>query len=155
MLIKNIFVIFLIFLAVTGIFYCKKKNSSQISWNPEITANLENDKINIKIQIPRDHHAYLDSGKDNNLIPIQFDWNEFLQKKILPKEPNLIVSPEGEWDTEVQATVLRNTGMYEFQIDKNLNKDKLKEAYLKIKIQICNEISGICYRPQIYEVKIQ
>ncbi len=88
-LIKNIFIIFLIFVLVISFFYCKKKNSSQISWNPEITANIENNKIIIKVQIPKDHHAYLDAGKDNNLIPIQFDWNEFLQKKYYQMNPIL------------------------------------------------------------------
>lgn len=143
---------FLVFCILLG---CSKGKDTKEEVLPDakISHSLEDTKLFFKIEIPKDHHAYLDSGKENNLIPIQFDWQDLIQKQILKEEPKLLAKPIGEYDKEVQATVLRNIGEYTFQIT-NEEKEKIKNQIVQIKIQICNEVTGICYRPKNYKVQL-
>jgi hypothetical protein len=153
-MIKNLFIInIIIILGIVFLFFCKKKSDYSM---PEATiqSNINENKINIIINIPLNHHAYLDKGEEGNLIPISFDWSDFIQKKIFTDEPILISKPNGIYDKEVKATVLRGEGKFEFQLPEIVQPKDLKNNLLKVKIQICNEISGICYRPKIYEVRL-
>lgn len=149
---KELIIIGFVAFIFSFLFFCKKEQKKDIN-EPEIYSQIQNEKIIIKIQIPKDHHAYLDSGKDGTLIPVQFDWSDFIQKQILSKEPQLTAKPSGEFEEDVKATVFRGEGIFEFNNSEYLNPDSLDKGILKIKIQMCNDVSGICYRPKIYDVK--
>ncbi|GIX41154.1 MAG: hypothetical protein KatS3mg129_0887 [Leptospiraceae bacterium] len=148
---KNLYLILILIIFFVFLFYCKQKETDIIP-EPKIKAQVENDILKVIIQLPKNHHAYLDKGKDGMLIPITFDWSDFIEKNILSQEPTLITKPKGEYDDEVKATVLRGDGIFEFQLPDSLLSETLKKGNLKIKIQICNETSGICYRPKIYNI---
>lgn len=109
-------------------------------------------QIAITVTIPRDHHAYLDSGKENNLIPIQFQWKELVQNNILTQEPELVAKPEGVYDKTFEATVLRDSGVFVFRFSDDLQK--LKNQTLNIRVQMCNDVTGICYRPKTYKISL-
>jgi hypothetical protein len=83
------------------------------------------------------------------LIPITFDWSD-----LFTNEPQIISKPEGVFDKDVQATVLRNEGIFEFLLPENISKENITNKILKVRVQICNETTGICYRPKIYEVRL-
>lgn len=152
---KDSLLLILFFLFFCILLGCSKSKNAKEEVLPEakIYHSVEDTKIIFKIEIPKDHHAYLDSGKENNLIPIQFDWQDLIQKQILKEEPKVLAKPKGEYDKEVQATVLRNIGEYAFQIT-NEEKEKIKNQIVQIKIQICNEVTGICFRPKIYKIQL-
>ncbi|MFN3603299.1 MAG: hypothetical protein ACK4UJ_01175 [Leptonema sp. (in: bacteria)] len=151
---KEIFVIVFLVLLMCILSNCKTKKSNPTDIVPDtkIQYSREGGKLKFIIEIPKDHHAYLDSGKDNSLIPIQFNWNPLVQNKILTKEPKLLSKPSGEYDEEVRATVLRKKGEFVFFLpEEEINK--IKDQSIFIKVQICNEVTGICFRPKEYEVK--
>jgi len=135
---------------VLNAFFCSRVNKIQnVAPDAKIVANIENNKIKVIVQIPSDHHAYLDKGKDGMLIPITFDWSD-----LFTNEPQIISKPEGVFDKDVQATVLRNEGIFEFLLPENISKENITNKILKVRVQICNETTGICYRPKIYEVRL-
>ncbi len=113
---------------------------------PQIQKSVENQFIHIQIHVPQDHHAYLDKGKEGNLVPIQFNWKDF------PEEPKMIKSPDGIFDEDTGAKVLKNTGIYTFEFSESSRLMNIKDKKLTVRIQICNEVTGICYRPQNVDV---
>lgn len=134
------------------IYSCSKKQEDSLP-TVKILHTLQTNQISFRIEIPANHHAYLDSGKENNLIPIQFDWSNLIQNKIILKEPELLQKPKGEFDQEVQATVLRGSDEFIFQIPEEA-RNHLKNQSIRIKVQICNEVTGICYRPVTYTIPL-
>ncbi|MCB1173030.1 MAG: hypothetical protein KDK39_05680 [Leptospiraceae bacterium] len=105
-----------------------------------------------QINIPAGHHAYLNSGKENNFIPISFDWQALITKGILDAAPKSIQSPAGDLDTENQVHVLRGSVSYLFHSSAN---DKLKGESIAIESQLCNDQSGVCYRPAKQNITIE
>ncbi|MCS7205317.1 MAG: protein-disulfide reductase DsbD family protein [Leptospiraceae bacterium] len=145
----------LLFLFAFFIQACKPKEETKPTGIPEpkIIVQTSQNQIKFSIEIPKDHHAYLDSGKENSLIPIQFDWKDMIQNQILPKEPRMIAKPLGVYDKEYEATVLRGQGEFLFELPEGVSEN-IKGQKVYIKIQICNEVTGICYRPKIYPVAL-
>ena len=116
----------------------------------KIEAHIDSKKtLVVSITIPPAHHAYLDRGKEGYLVPISFQWKEFLGSGMLKREPRLKSAPAGTYDKEVQATVMRGTGLFIFEIrDSNWPIGKS----FNVRSQICNEILGQCYPPAIQQI---
>lgn len=142
----------IIFLVVIFLWLSCSKSQEETLPSVKIHHQIKTNQILFRIEVPDHHHAYLDSGKENNLIPIQFDWSGLIQNQILTKEPELLSKPKGEFDNEVQATVLKGSDVFIFRIPEEA-VDQLKNQKVNIKVQICNEITGICYRPVVYTIQ--
>ncbi|MHC4269866.1 MAG: protein-disulfide reductase DsbD family protein [Planctomycetota bacterium] len=101
-------------------------------------------KFNIRIVIPKDHHAYLDKGDDGFFIPIEFDFTDIVNAGYKCK---IEVGPEGEREDKVSATVLRGENTYSFSIEDTGHSIPNNNLQIKLSYQLCNDISNICYPP--------
>jgi len=137
---KNLVFVLIAILAVSS---CEKKNTGMPAASAEAKI-LGADSFRVTVNVPERHHAYLDRGKDGNLIPVQFDWTGFAP------QPAPRSSPAGEYDDTVRAQVLRGSGNFDFQAD----TASLRKKTFSMKIQICDEVKGLCYRPNDISVEI-
>jgi len=67
-------------------------------------------RYELNLQIPKHHHAYLDSGVENAYLPIVVDPKHQLSNQGIRIDK--LEKPQGVFDQEVQARVLRNQGMF-------------------------------------------
>ena len=129
-----------------------KQDPSTASIQAQIS---KNDQLEIRVAIPANSHAYLDKGKEGNLIPITFDWQTLVNKGSLSEFPRLVAAPKGQYDKKVEATVLRGEGLFVFASKKtNTLSSTLAGEQIRIRTQICDEVEGICYRPKWTQVVI-
>jgi thiol:disulfide interchange protein DsbD len=99
-------------------------------------------QFQLTLKVPKDHHAYLDSGLDHAFLPITVDPKQKLTTSGLTVK--LIKSPTGVFEQAVKATVLRETG--EFIVELNqLGQQPMTETALEISYQLCNDISHVCF----------
>lgn len=108
-------------------------------------------KLIINVIIPTGHHAYLDSGRDGNLLPILFYWQELIKQGVLQKKPVEKSRPIGSFDSLAKATVLRGNGVYVYETRKGNWK---KGTKLRVRTQICNERKGQCYPPVFKQITL-
>lgn len=113
--------------------------------------SISGSSLTIAISVPDHHHAYLDRGEEGNLIPVQFYWEDFVEAGILETEPEPISAPEGVFDEDERAIVLRGEGEYVFEIG---NAGELSGETLRARTQICDEIRGVCYRPENHDIQL-
>lgn len=106
-------------------------------------------QITVSVSIPADHHAYLNEGPHGNLIPVAFDWEPALKAGKIDSEPTLESKPEGEKEEKIGALVLRGTGEFIFQ------GSAKSGAPLRVRTQICNDVTGMCFRPTWQEVSVE
>ncbi len=142
-------------LLITALFaglYCTETEKSGSEGIPEasIRATSLDNAVTVSITIPADHHAYLNKGPHENLIPVDFDWAPAIQAGKLTREPTLESSPEGKQEESTGALVLRGTGEFVFS-----DAGGASGADVRVRTQICNEISGMCFRPTWQTVSIQ
>lgn len=105
-------------------------------------------EFTIRVLVPKDHHAYLDKGDKGFFIALEFDFSgvESAGYKVSP-----ISKPKGEHDKEFEATVLRKSGEFKFAIDRVQGLEFIIPP-IKAKAQICNDITKICFLPQVDEI---
>lgn len=108
-------------------------------------------QIKIKVEIPANHHAYLDSGPEELFIPLSFNWASLLKEKQIAKKPEKIQAPKGEREKS-GVHVLRGMGDFIFAVPESM---KLQGKTIKVRTQLCDDIQGVCYRPQQSEITIQ
>ncbi len=101
----------------------------------------------ITVEVPDDHHGYLDAGDEGLLIPIAFTFDE---TGIAVKE---IARPQGTRDDQAHATVLRGRGEFVFRLDAEGDVNPSPNA--KLRYQICNDVTNICYPPRTIQVPFQ
>jgi len=123
-------------------FSCSKPPSLP---QPSVEAHSKEGKLIVTLSVPDHHHAYLDSGTEGNLIPVSFDWAKWSANG--QNEPQLISKPEGALDQDTGAYILHGNGNFTFE-----TKDTNKQNEFRVRVQICDEIKGICYRPSWHEV---
>ncbi len=104
-------------------------------------------EFRISLDVPPDHHAYLNAGDKNIYIPVSFDDEAQLAAAGLTLSK--IVKPEGIYDPEMAAQVLRGRGEFTVALSQtNAKSLPSKSIPLAVKYQLCNEISHVCFRPQ-------
>ena len=101
----------------------------------------------ITVEIPPDHHGYLDAGDEGLLIPLAFTFDI---PGIAAKE---ISRPAGERDEQAHAKVLRGQGEFAFQL--TLTGAAPEAPRAKLLYQICNDITNICYPPRTMDAPLQ
>jgi thiol:disulfide interchange protein DsbD len=107
----------------------------------------------IGVEVPPDHHGYLDAGDDGLLIPFAFT---FAPLEAQGTRVTVLSRPSGKRDDDVRATVLRGAGEFTFRLDTNgatLAGDRAVPATLRY--QICNDLTKICYPPRTTEIPLK
>lgn len=101
----------------------------------------------ITVEIPADHHGYLDSGDEGLLIPLAFTFDT-------PGiEAQEIARPKGTRDDQAHATVLRGQGEFAFRLA--LSGPVPESPHAKLRYQICNDVTNICFPPRTVQVPLQ
>lgn len=108
-------------------------------------------ELKITVTIPPGHHAYLDRGREGNLLPVTFYWEDLIRSGVLKAKPRTRQSPPGEEYPTAGARVLRGSGAYVFE---NPNGRWPTGAKLRIRTQICDEVKGFCYPPRFHVLKL-
>ena len=107
-------------------------------------------QFEINFTVPTEHHAYLDKGDEQMYIPITFDANGALAGTGLKIDD--LKKPEGVYDAEVKATVLRDTGKFNLTLSGSAN---VATFPLAVKYQICNDVTHQCFRPQTVSIDLK
>ncbi len=110
-------------------------------------------EFRLTLNVPNDHHAYLDKGDENIYIPVSVDPKDKLAALQL-KVANL-QKPEGVYDGDVKAKVLRGQGDFVVSLA-SLSSGKLiaNPVAVDINYQLCNDITHVCFRPQTAQVNL-
>ncbi|MCB1137111.1 MAG: hypothetical protein KDK23_00085 [Leptospiraceae bacterium] len=138
-------------LATTMLFCNDTEKNGHAEGIPRATirAAALQDNITVSVSIPADHHAYLDEGPHGNLIPVAFDWEPALAAGKMDSAPTLKSKPEGEEEEKIGALVLRGTGEFVFQ------GSAKPGAPIRVRTQICNDVTGMCFRPTWQELSVE
>jgi thiol:disulfide interchange protein DsbD len=108
--------------------------------------------VRIAVEIPPDHHGYLDRGDEGYFVPLTFTFSSLVERgaRVVP-----IAHPTGIRDDQVHATILRGQGEFVFRFE-SLTAEQLPKTSLPatLQYQICNDITNICYPPRTTEVPI-
>jgi thiol:disulfide interchange protein DsbD len=108
----------------------------------------------ITLTVPKDHHAYLDTGEENIYIPVTVDPESKLAASGLAISK--LQKPAGVHDSLVKATVLRDKGDFIVDLAKTGAKpSSLKTASLELTYQLCNELTNVCFRPQTAQLELK
>ncbi|MCB1319210.1 MAG: hypothetical protein KDK34_03095, partial [Leptospiraceae bacterium] len=118
---------------------------------PDLSARIDGNTIAVQVRVPANHHAYLDAGRDGVLIPISFDWQPLIDAALLRTAPSQVTKPDGSPDDEIGATVLRGAGEFVFE---TAQADRLDGMSVRVRSQLCNDETGVCYRPTWQEVAL-
>lgn len=143
----HILFIFLIISVFTNYAECginiPEIDASLVESNIEIESGAKS-SFNIRIDIPENHHAYLDRGDDGFFIPIEFDFTDVVKAGY---KCNIEQRPDGEREEKVGAMVLRGKNTYRFSIESTGHSLLNNNLQIKFNYQLCNDISNICYPP--------
>ena len=107
----------------------------------------------VEVFIPADHHGYLDKGDEGLFIPLAFVFDSLQKRGFGVTE---VSRPLGTRDDLVHATVLRDSGLFEFRLDSPAEKGGPTGTFHgTLRHQICNDITNICYPPKATEFPLQ
>lgn len=98
----------------------------------------------IVVEIPPDHHGYLDEGDEGYYIPLAFDFSELEERGA---SVTARARPEGERDELAAARVLRGSGRFDFRIEGTTGLSPGSLLHASLTYQICNDVSRVCYPP--------
>ncbi|AEF98623.1 protein-disulfide reductase DsbD family protein [Methylomonas methanica] len=107
----------------------------------------------LTLNVPVNHHAYLDSGDENIYISVAIDPNNTLQASGL--QIAHLTKPKGRYEPEVRATVLRGSGEFNLLVALNGRKPGRPTVPLEVRYQLCNDITHVCFRPQTTAVDLR
>ena len=109
--------------------------------------------MHISVEMPPNHHGYLNKGDEGYLIPLEFSFKAMEDTGALVTAVTL---PEGERSDKWGATVLRGTGDYGFRVDNaNERLTSLGAVSVSLRYQICDEILDTCYPPKNVEIPMR
>ena len=107
----------------------------------------------LTLTVPKDHHAYLDTGEENIYIPVTVDPNSKLAASDLTI--NKLQKPAGVHDNLVKANVLRDKGDFILELTQSGPKPSSNKATsLELTYQLCNELTNVCFRPQTSQIEL-
>jgi thiol:disulfide interchange protein DsbD len=136
-----------------SLLFCLSYSSAWAGAKAEVTLQTLNAQqwpahYQITLTVPAHHHAYLDKGLEQAYIAIKLDPKNMLAKQGI--FINKLTLPQGEYDPEAKATVLRHTGTIDFTLNRQ-NKTQAALGELKhiaLRYQLCDEVNNVCFRPQ-------
>ena len=96
--------------------------------------------LRISVEVPSEHHGYIDKGDDGFFIPFSFSFPDFEGTGI---RVEMTATPAGTRDDGVRALVLRGRGEFGFLLAPAPGPDT--EATASLRYQICNDVTQRCY----------
>lgn len=109
--------------------------------------------VRLAVDIPLDHHGYLDKGDEGFFIPLAFTFSA-LEAQGAHVTP--VVRPEGTRDEKAQATILRGRGEFVFRLETTAAiVPTAGRMPATLRYQICNDITNICYPPRTTDVPLR
>jgi thiol:disulfide interchange protein DsbD len=113
---------------------------------------LTNGQYSLSLNIPKDHHAYLDKGDESIYIPVNIALDEKLSAAGFSIEK--LQKPAGVYDSSVKATVLRDKNQFTLILAQSTTSKKIEATQLSVQYQLCNELTHVCYRPQMVKLDL-
>ena len=108
--------------------------------------------LRLAVQLPANHHGYLDTGDEGLFIPLTF---AFPSLEAQGAQVVMLSHPVGERDATVHATVLRGSGEFTFRVKTTrMVSPSVGTLPLTLRYQICNDVTRICYPPQELTVSL-
>ena len=109
-------------------------------------------EFTVRVAPPVGHHAYLDTGKEGVLLPVEISLSALEQAGIRVRS---VAKPKGEWDEHYGATVLRREGIFRYQLTaRPAAKVGTAEYAIEVQSQVCNDATGACYFPQTDTLRV-
>lgn len=99
----------------------------------------------VDVHVPADHHGYLDRGDEGLFIPLAFAFDSLEERGFRVVE---VSRPAGIRDDIVHATVLRDSGAFEFRLEAPDDTLPVGIFSATLRHQICNDVTNICYPPK-------
>lgn len=107
----------------------------------------------LTLNVPQDHHAYLDKGDENIYIPVAIDPKEKLAASKLKLA--VLQKPLGIYDSEVKAKVLRGQGDFILSLTPvEVKPTESNPLMIDVSYQLCNDMTHVCFRPQTAQVSL-
>jgi thiol:disulfide interchange protein DsbD len=108
--------------------------------------------LRLAVQIPANHHGYLDTGDEGFFIPLTFAFPSLEEQGA---QVVMLSHPVGERDEIVHATVLRGSGEFTFRVKTTrMLSSSVGALPLTFRYQICNDVTKLCYPPQELTVSL-
>ena len=109
--------------------------------------------LRIEVEVPPDHHGYLDRGDEGYLIPLTFKFGALEAQGARVVE---VSRPAGVREDKWGATVLRGTAEFTFLVESGPEAPTPGSAIpVSFRFQICNDIIGACYAPKEIEIPLR
>ncbi|MCX7086878.1 MAG: protein-disulfide reductase, partial [Methylococcales bacterium] len=105
----------------------------------------------LSLTVPKDHHAYLNEGDEHIYLPVTLDPDAQLANAGLSIAK--LEKPSGEYDSVVKATVLRDSGDFALWLNQT-GATTAKVVTVSIRYQLCNELTNVCFRPQLTSIDL-
>ncbi|MEQ1638812.1 MAG: cytochrome c biogenesis protein CcdA [Methylococcales bacterium] len=150
---KNFIAIFLMGLLTLGLANADIPKAT-LSMTPVNTQTWPT-QYQLSLSVPADHHVYLQEGDEHIYIPVTVDPDAALANAGLTVVK--LDKPVGVYDSLVKAQVLRESGEFTLWLDKagaSANVPSAKAFNLTVRYQMCNEVTNVCYRPQLTSVDL-
>jgi thioredoxin:protein disulfide reductase len=148
---KNLLSIIMLWMLSTSLTYAEIPKAG-ISVTPINTSQWPA-QYRLTMTVPKDHHAYLDTGDEKIYIPVTIDPNSKLAAEGLTISK--LQKPAGLHDSLVKANVLRDKGDFTLELAQTGGKpSSAKVTSLEITYQMCNELTNVCFRPQDTQVNL-
>ncbi len=96
----------------------------------------------VSVEVPGEHHGYLDKGDDGFFIPFSFSFPDLDGTEI---GVEMTLAPPGTRDDRVKAQVLRGREEFGFELVPGPGPGTGVTAMLRY--QICNDVTDRCYPP--------
>ena len=103
----------------------------------------------VSVEVPREHHGYLDKGDDGFFIPFSFSFPDLDGTDV---GVEMTFAPPGTRDDRVGAQVLRGRGEFAFELVPGPGPGTGVSAMLRY--QICNDVTDRCYPPARLSIPI-
>ena len=108
--------------------------------------------LRLAVQLPANHHGYLDTGDEGLFIPLTFAFPGLEEQGA---QVVMLSHPVGERDEMVHATVLRGSGEFTFRVKTtHMTSPSVGTLPLTLRYQICNDVTKLCYPPQELTVSL-
>ena len=118
-----------------------------------LNANQWPTEYRLTLNVPQDHHAYLDKGDENIYIPVAIDPKEKLAASKLKLA--VLQKPLGIYDSEVKAKVLRGQGDFILSLTPvEVKPTESNPLMIDVSYQLCNDMTHVCFRPQTAQVSL-
>ncbi len=118
---------------------------------------IDNQQWPVRYQIsltpPTHYHAYLDSGTEDAYLPVIIDPKHKLAQYGLKIKQ--FKAPQGEFDADVKATVLRGKGIFKVEfVPISEAPPTAHSMNVDLRYQLCDEVTNVCFRPQTVSLPI-